>query len=760
MAVETVRIAFRVGNCVNNARNVLENTAADNASWSTIVAGVSEQVAQEALDAYHSEKQIPASNRAYISAISTMALTISGPPSVTKRVFAECEALSQCHRVSIPIYAPYHAEHLYNGAALAKILSAETREILKSYQPRSLVHSASTGKCYVAENTLGLVEQALADMLRSPVRWDYLLEESVSQVTANSSASVTVFAIGATNVTNSLVSAIKAGGQSTVSSVDSSIWSAPEEVSFGRTQNDKIAIVGMAGRFPSAASHEALWELLEKGLDVHRKVPSDRFDADAHCDPSGKGKNKSHTPFGCFIDEPGMFDPRFFNMSPREAAQTDPMGRLALVTAYEALEMSGYVPNRTPSTKLHRIGTFYGQTSDDWREINAAQNVDTYYITGGVRAFAPGRINYYFKFSGPSYSVDTACSSSLAAIQLACTSLWAGDCDTACAGGLNVLTNPDIFSGLSKGQFLSKTGSCKTYDNAADGYCRGDGCGTVILKRYEDAIADKDNILGSILGAATNHSAEAVSITHPHAGAQEFLYKKVLANAGVDAHEISYLEMHGTGTQAGDGIEMTSVTNVFAPRHRRRTPEQTLHLGAIKANIGHGEAASGINSLIKVMMMMKKNAIPANVGIKGEMNKTFPKDLGDRNVHISKTQVDFPRKGAAKRKIFLNNFSAAGGNTAILLEDGPVREAPKAVDPRGTLPITVTARSIASLKKNIENLQSYLAANPETTLTSLSYTSTARRIQHNYRVAFPIADIAKVSDALQAQVKDLSLIHI
>ncbi|KAG9976553.1 polyketide synthase, partial [Aureobasidium melanogenum] len=297
---------------------------------------------------------------------------------------------------------------------------------------------------------------------------------------------------------------------------------------------------------------------------------------------------------------------------------------LALVTAYEALEQSGYVPNRTPSTKLHRIGTFYGQTSDDWREINASENVDTYFITGGVRAFAPGRINYYFKFSGPSFSIDTACSSSLAAIQLACTSLWAGDCDTACAGGLNVLTNPDIFSGLSKGQFLSKTGSCKTYDNAADGYCRGDGCGTVVLKRYEDALADKDNILGCILGAATNHSAEAVSITHPHAGAQEFLYKKVLANAGVDAHEISYVEMHGTGTQAGDGIEMTSVTNVFAPRHRQRKPEQKLHLGAIKANIGHGEAASGINSLCKVLMMMKKNAIPANVGIKGEINKTFP----------------------------------------------------------------------------------------------------------------------------------------
>ncbi|KAL1305990.1 hypothetical protein AAFC00_004123 [Neodothiora populina] len=755
LAVETVRVAFRVGNCVNNAKLSLVQGDEKKESWSTIVAGVTNEAAQKALDAYHAEKKLSISSKAYISAVSTMAITISGPPATTKRLFEECEALRQYQKVSLPVYAPYHADHLYSDISLQKILGDETREILKAYQPHSLVHSAWSGKCHVAENTLELIQLSLVDMLKAPVRWDYLLEESVSQITANASAPATVFAIGVSNVANSLVSAIKAGGASSVTAVDYTSWAAPDErATQGRTQNDKIAIVGMAGRFPSAASHEALWELLEKGLDVHRKVPSDRFDADAHCDPSGKGKNKSHTPFGCFIDEPGLFDPRFFNMSPREAAQTDPMGRLALVTAYEALEMSGYVPNRTPSTKLHRIGTFYGQTSDDWREINAAQNVDTYFITGGVRAFAPGRINYYFKFSGPSYSVDTACSSSLAAIQLACTSLWAGDCDTACAGGLNVLTNPDIFSGLSKGQFLSKTGSCKTYDNAADGYCRGDGCGTVILKRYEDAIADKDNILGCILGAATNHSAEAVSITHPHAGAQEFLYKKVLANAGVDAHEISYVEMHGTGTQAGDGIEMTSVTNVFAPRHRRRNPEQTLHLGAIKANIGHGEAASGINSLIKVMMMMKKNAIPANVGIKGEMNKTFPKDLGERNVHISQTQVAFPRNGASKRKIFLNNFSAAGGNTAILLEDGPVAEKPKVTDPRGTLPVTVTARSIASLKRNIQRLQSYLSENPETTMTSLSYTSTARRIQHNYRVAFPIADVAKVNDALQAQTKE------
>ncbi|KAF2001049.1 ketoacyl-synt-domain-containing protein [Amniculicola lignicola CBS 123094] len=754
LALAAVRVAFRTGTCVGAAKEALDHAAGAKESWSTIVTSTSENAAKSAIADFHDERRISVSAQAYVSAVSVMAITVSGPPSTTKRLFQESDTFSSKTRVPIPVYAPYHAPHIHCQADIDRILEGETSEIFSQSRPMALLHSASNGQCLTATSTLDLVKIALSEILLQPVRWDSLLEECVSQVTAFSSSECLVTAIGVTNVANSLASALKAGGQSSVPVRDHTCWTAKSDGTRGRTQNDKIAIVGMAGRFPSAANHEALWELLEKGLDVHREVPAERFDAQAHCDPTGKGKNKSHTPYGCFIDEPGNFDPRFFNMSPREAAQTDPMGRLALVTAYEALEMSGYVPNRTPSTKLHRIGTFYGQTSDDWREINASENVDTYFITGGVRAFAPGRINYYFKFSGPSYSVDTACSSSLAAIQLACTSLWAGDCDTACAGGLNVLTNPDIFAGLSKGQFLSKTGGCKTYDNDADGYCRGDGCGTVVLKRYEDALADKDNILGCILGAATNHSAEAVSITHPHAGAQEFLYKRVLANAGVDAHEISYVEMHGTGTQAGDGIEMTSVTNVFAPRHRQRRPDQPLYLGAIKANIGHGEAASGINSLVKVLMMMKKNAIPANVGIKGVINKTFPKDLGERQVHIEQQQVAFPRKGAEKRKIFLNNFSAAGGNTAIIMEDGPLNEAPTGVDPRTMHIVTATARSIASLKRNINNLIQYLDDHPETTLPSLSYTTTARRIQHNYRVAICVSDIAKVKDALQAQLKD------
>ena len=753
LAVECVRIAFRTGTCVGITKDALDVASESPEPWSFIITNTSAQTAQDALDEFHAATRIPTSGQAYISAVSGAALTISGPPATTRRLFRESPTLAKAHRVPIPVYGPYHASHLYTDADIQKILSEKTRHLLKQFRPLGLLHSASSGKHHSAPNTSTLVESLLSEILREPVRWDYLLEETVTQVTALRQTECRVDAFGVTNVTNSLVSALKAGGQQSVQVNDHLSWTSAGSYQ-GRTQNDKIAIVGMAGRFPDAANHDELWDLLMKGLDVHKEVPKDRFDPQAHCDPTGKGKNKSHTPYGCFIEEPGLFDPRFFNMSPREAAQTDPMGRLALVTAYEALEMSGYVPNRTPSTMLNRIGTFYGQTSDDWREINAAENIDTYFITGGVRAFAPGRINYYFKFSGPSFSVDTACSSSLAAIQLACTSLWAGDCDTACAGGLNVLTNPDIFSGLSKGQFLSKSGSCKTYDNDADGYCRGDGCASVILKRYEDAVRDKDHILGSILATGTNHSAEAVSITHPHAGAQEFLYKKILADAGVDAHDVGYVEMHGTGTQAGDGIEMTSVTNAFAPPNRRRNPDQILNLGAIKANIGHGEASSGVNALVKILMMMRENYIPPNVGIKGVMNKAFPKDLDERNVHIPVKATPFPRDGVEKRKIFLNNFSAAGGNTAALLEDGPIRTTPLARDPRQQQIITVTARAISSLKRNINNLVEYLDRHPRTDLSSLSYTTTARRIQHNYRVAFTVSDITKVQSELKAQLKD------
>jgi acyl transferase domain-containing protein len=192
-------------------------------------------------------------------------------------------------------------------------------------------------------------------------------------------------------------------------------------------------------------------------------------------------------------------------------------------------------------------------------------------------------------------------------IQAACTSLWSGDVDTVVAGGMNVLTNSDVFAGLSHGHFLSKTpNACKTWDCDADGYCRADGIGSIVLKRLEDAEADNDNILGVILAAATNHSADAVSITHPHAGAQSYLYRQVMSRAGVDPLDVSFVEMHGTGTQAGDSVEIKSITDVFAPITKRRSSKQPLHIGAVKSNVGHGGAVAGVTALLKVLLYVSE----------------------------------------------------------------------------------------------------------------------------------------------------------
>jgi naphtho-gamma-pyrone polyketide synthase len=198
------------------------------------------------------------------------------------------------------------------------------------------------------------------------------------------------------------------------------------------------------------------------------------------------------------------------------------------------------------------------------------------------------------------------------------------------------MTNPDNFAGLDRGHFLSTTGNCNTFDDSANGYCRADAVGTVILKRLEDAEADKDPIYGVLLGAYTNHSPEADSMTRPHVGAQAFIFNKMLNQANVNPLDVSYIEMHGTDTRAGDAVEMKSVLEVFAKSPRGA--EHPLHLGLAKTNVGHAESASGVTSLIKVLKMMEKSEIPPYCGIKTKINHGFPTDLKARNVNIALVQ--------------------------------------------------------------------------------------------------------------------------
>jgi len=619
----------------------------------------------------------------------------------------------------------------------------------------------ATGQKILGQDFQGLLRQAVTDTLCEQVRWDKLCPEFKSGLAQSSSVRSCVIFPVASSAATLLSSALQQESKINVT-ISNALNTKVERIHTnpapGKFQDSKIAIVGFSGRYPEAASNDEFWEVLKAARDCHRLIPEDRFDWEAHYDAEGKKKNHSRVKFGCFINDPGVFDARFFNLSPREAENTDPAQRLVLMSAYEAIEMAGLVPDRTASTQRDRIGVFFGVTSDDWREVNSGQNIDTYFIPGGNRAFVPGRISYFFRLSGPSISVDTACSSSFSAISTACSYLWQGDCDSAIAGGTNVLTNPDNFVGLDRGHFLSTTGNCNPFDDSASGYCRADAVGAVVLKRLEDAIADHDPIFGVIAGSSTNHCGQTVSITRPHEGDQLSLFRRILRHTNTEPTDVSYVEMHGTGTQAGDAAEMRSVLSAFAWDHRRSKaqPRRPLHLGAVKANVGHSESASGVTALIKVLMMMKHSEIPPH-RLNGKLNRNYPADMDQRDVHIAFKATPWRREDSPgnKRMAFLNNFSAAGGNTAVLLEDAPVRDVVDvASDPRASLPVVVSAKTPQALADNVAALVGFLESNPGTSLPALSYTTTARRIQHKFRLFVQGADITAVKSALQRRVDD------
>lgn len=250
------------------------------------------------------------------------------------------------------------------------------------------------------------------------------------------------------------------------------------------------------------------------------------------------------TKYGNFLDDPFQFDPQLFGISPREASSIDPQQRLMLQTVYRALENAGYVADSSPSFARETFGCFVGSATLDYVD-NLRNNIDVYYSPGTLRAFISGRISYAFQWSGPSMTVDTACSSSLTALYQAARALIAGDCRAAIAGGVNVITSPDMYLGLDKAHFLSPTGQCKAFDETADGYCRSEGCASFVLKRLSDAVAENDRILGVIKGIAVNQSGLTSSITHPHAPTQERLFKSLLATTDVEPHDVSVVEAHG-----------------------------------------------------------------------------------------------------------------------------------------------------------------------------------------------------------------------
>ncbi|KAL8281761.1 hypothetical protein RB597_009465 [Gaeumannomyces tritici] len=815
---EAVRMAFvfcrHVGRVSQLLETAIPTTPGRSPSWASVIIGLPADVVQAELDLFNNgaEQQAgrqdddddggmaTALTRVSISHVDHGSVGVTGTPSRLAELFAKSKPLGASRHAALPISGGLcHVPHVYGDDDVRAVLrAARVGERWGRGNRRRVVRpllSPHTGSPFEAADAAGLIEEICAEALTKPLFFDKVAEGAAAQTLRSlderelAAAGTQPSRLGVLHyrtsvVSDGIVSAVEGRLLSSRAVVmqrqDVVDWVVQQErggeAGMGRDdltgnpgspQDSKLAVVGMACRMPGDAdTPDKFWELLVQGRDTLAEVPPDRFDLDAHFDPAMKAENTVNTRFGNFVSGPGLFDAGFFNMSPREAQQTDPMQRLALVTAYEALEMAGFVPGRTASSHASRVGTYYGQASDDYREVNASQKIGTYGIPGTERAFGNGRINYFFNFQGPSFNVDTACSSGLAAVHAACSALWAGEVDTVVAGGLNVITSPDIYCMLGKGHFLSPTGQCKVWDAGADGYCRGDGVGSVVIKRLEDALADNDVVLATILAGATNHSSESVSITQPHAAIQKNNYQRVMDRAGVDPLDVSYVELHGTGTQVGDAVESESVLDFFAPDHSRQGQDQHLALGALKCNIGHGEAAAGIASLIKVLLMYRHGVIPRHIGIKTAVNPVVARHLAGRNAGVAFENKPWtaPDGGDGKRYSIVNSFGAHGGNTTLLLEDA----APPAAslhhqggdgdngdgdDGRHEV-VCISAKSKASLRGNVAALLGYLDANPDARLRDVAYTTSARRMHHHIRVAEAVSSTARLGDVLRAMVAD------
>ena len=311
--------------------------------------------------------------------------------------------------------------------------------------------------------------------------------------------------------------------------------------------DNAIAVIGMACKFPGADSIDEFWQLLTQGTSMLDEMPEDRFSTKGlRRTPDGKFRF-----FGNFVRDIQAFDHKFFKKSSREAASMDPQQRLILQCAYEALESAGHFGHKADPAP-NDVGCYVGVCTNDYNDHVASHNPNAYSSLGTLRAFIAGKISHYFGWSGPSLTIDTACSSSAVAIHDACRALQLDECSQAVAGGANVFTNPYFYENLVAASFLSPTGQTKPFDAKADGYCRGEGIGLVVLKKLSNAIADGDNVVGVISGSGINQNSNCVGITVPHSASQAALYTRVSDIAGVDRKSVSYVEAHGTGTPVGD----------------------------------------------------------------------------------------------------------------------------------------------------------------------------------------------------------------
>ncbi|MDY8047558.1 SDR family NAD(P)-dependent oxidoreductase [Paenibacillus polymyxa] len=545
--------------------------------------------------------------------------------------------------------------------------------------------------------------------------------------------------------------AVPAAAKAEAKPVRSLAGSAPAEM------HEPIAIIGMAGKYPWSRDMNEYWENLKAGKDCVTEISSERWTLEGFFHPDSQeavANGKSYSKWGGFIEEFAEFDPRFFNIAPREALGMDPQERLFIEACWEALEDAGYTREQLAVRHNRRVGVFAGitKTGFDLYGLDLWRKGTQIYPHTSFSSVA-NRISYLFNLQGPSMPIDTMCSSSLTAIHEACEHLYRGECEMAIAGGVNLYLHPLSYVGLCANHMLSADGQCKSFGEGGNGFVPGEGAGVVLLKPLSKAIADGDLIHAVIRGTSINHGGKTNGYTVPNPTAQGELIRAALERAGVHARTVSYIEAHGTGTELGDPIEVTGLTQAF----RKDTPDTGFcAIGSVKSNIGHLEAAAGIAGVGKIILQMKNRTLVPSLHAQelnpnihfGQTPFIVQRELGEWRrpvVEIDGETREYPRIAG------ISSFGAGGSNAHVIIEEYIAEEkVPMSVTAQKPAIIVLSAKNEERLKKQAERMLAVMREGQlsESSLADVAYTLQVGREAMEERLAVIAGSMQELVDKL------------